>query len=116
MHLQVLHGYKASVFMTQAGVTIAVDTLFRFMSTITCLDKIRELRRQANSEQRFRELIEANIIGSSVIADWGNKRTYRIVDVDFTTNPVSSQFIYNGVETSVAVYMRDVYDRVVSDP
>ena len=45
MSLQVLHGYKASVFMTETGVTVAVDTLFRFMSTITCLDKIRELKR-----------------------------------------------------------------------
>lgn len=30
--------------MSESGVTVAVDTLFRFMSTITCLDKINELK------------------------------------------------------------------------
>ena len=45
MNLQVLPGFKASVFMCESGLTVAVDTLFRFMSTITCLDKIKELRR-----------------------------------------------------------------------
>ena len=71
-----LPGYKASVFMSESGVTVAVDTLFRFMSTITCLDKIRQLKKQATSEHRFKELVASEVIGSSVIADWGNKRTY----------------------------------------
>lgn len=56
------------------------------------------------------------MVGSSVIADWGNKRTYRVIHVDFSLNPVDARFVYNGVETSVAEYMRDVYDRTISDP
>lgn len=47
MKLQVLRGFKASVFMSESGPTVAVDTLFRFMSTVTCLDKIKELRKHA---------------------------------------------------------------------
>ena len=50
MRLQVLKGYKASVFMSETGITVAVDTLFRFMSTISCLDKINELKRQAKND------------------------------------------------------------------
>ena len=88
--------------MTELGVTVAVDTLFRFMSTITCLDKIKELKRQAKGEKRFKELVESEVIGSSIIADWGNKRTYRVIHVDFSTNPVDAIFVYNGVEISVA--------------
>ena len=41
-------------------------------------------------------MVDASIVGSSVIADWGNKRTYRVVAIDFTTNPVDSRFVYNG--------------------
>lgn len=88
MKLQVLRGYKASIFITEVGVTVCVDTLFRFMSTITCLDKIYELKRQSNSDKEFMAKIETEIKGSSVVADWGHKRTYVIDDVDFTTNPV----------------------------
>ena len=58
MQLQVLHGYKASVFNSEQGLVVAVDTLFRFMSTITCLDKIRALKREAgNNGNRFKELV-----------------------------------------------------------
>lgn len=44
-------------------------------------------------------------MGSSVVADWGNKRTYIVNGIDFTSNPVSKTFCYNGEDISVAQYM-----------
>ena len=115
MHLQVLKGYKASVFMSETGVTVAVDTLFRFMSTISCLDKINELKRQARDDRRFKELVESEVVGSSVIADWGNKRTYQITGIDFETNPTNKKFVYNNEEICVSQYMKDVYGKIITD-
>lgn len=83
MRLQVLKGYRASVQMSESGITVAIDSLFRFMSTITCLDKLKELKKAAESDQQYRQLVQEQVVGSIVIADWGNKRTYRIADVDF---------------------------------
>jgi len=54
MRLQVLKGYKASVFMSETGITVAVDTLFRFMSTISCLEKIKELKKNARNDKEFK--------------------------------------------------------------
>ena len=88
--------------MSESGVTVAVDTLFRFMSTITCLDKIRQLKKQATSDHRFKELVQSEVIGSSVIADWGNKRTYQVSDIDYDANPVNKMFVYNNEEVCVA--------------
>lgn len=102
--------------MSESGVTVAVDTLFRFMSTITCLDKINELKRQAgNNDRRYKELVTSEVIGSSVIADWGNKRTYQIADIDFTVNPTTKKFVYNNVEICVSQYMKDVYNKNITD-
>ena len=115
MRLQVLRGYKASVFMSELGITVAFDTLFRFMSTITCLEKIRELERRAPSKDKFKEMIDKEVVGSSIIADWGNKRTYIIDGIDFTTNPVKCKFPYNGEQISVAQYMQQVYNKAVTD-
>ena len=115
MKLQVLRGYKASVFMSESGITVAVDTLFRFMSTITCLDKINDLKRHARDDGQFKKLVEEEVVGSSIIADWGNKRTYKIAGVDFKFNPVSKKFVYNNVETSVAQYMQEVYGKAITD-
>ena len=105
MKLQVLHGFKASAFMSEVGVTVAVDTLFRFMSTITCLEKIRDLRRTAQNDGHFATLVQEQIVGSSIIADWGHERTYIIDSVDFKTNPVKQKFQHNGQEVSIAQYM-----------
>ena len=88
MNLQVPSGYKATAYNTEQGLTMVVDTVFRFMSTITVLDQIKQLRRDASGEKRFKELVLSTIIGSSIIADWGNKRTYIVADIDFKTNPV----------------------------
>lgn len=116
MRLQVLKGYKASVFMSETGITVAVDTLFRFMSTISCLDKIRELKKQAGSnDAKYKQLVTDQVIGSSVIADWGNKRTYQIADIDFDANPVNKKFVYNNEEICIAQYMADVYEKRVTD-
>lgn len=115
MKLQVLHGFKASVFMSELGVTVAVDTLFRFMSTITCLDKINDLRRHARDDGHFKKLVEEEVVGTSVIADWGNKRVYIVSGIDFKVNPVSKKFVYNNSEISVAQYMNDVYGKQIKD-
>ena len=64
------------------------------MSTITCLDKINDLKRHTRDDDE--------VVGSSIIADWGNKRTYKVSGVDFNSNPVSKKFVYNNVEISVA--------------
>lgn len=115
MNLQVLEGYKASVFMTEMGLTVAVDTLFRFESTITCLDKIKELKRNARDENHFQHLIQSEVVGSSVIACWGNKRIYRIHNIDFSHNPTNLRFFHNEQEMSVAEYMQETYNLVIKD-
>ena len=109
MQLQMLRGFKASVFMSEAGLNICVDTLTRFISTITCLDKIRQLKREARNETEFLNRVNAEIVGSSVVADWGHMRTYIIHNVDFKTDPVRHTFDYNGSQVSVAEYMHEVY-------
>lgn len=115
MRLQVLKGFKASVFMSETGITVAVDTLFRFMSTITCLDKINELKKQAKNDKQYRELVQTQVVGSSIIADWGNKRTYQITDIDFDANPSNKKFVYNNEEICIGQYMADIYGKNITD-
>lgn len=73
---------------------VAIDSIFKFMSTTTCLEKIHELSRNFDGN-RLEQAVRAEFSGKSVIADWGNKRTYIVTDVDFTKNPVEHKFMYN---------------------
>ena len=52
-----LKGYKTSVFMSQSGITVAVDTLFRFMSTISCLDQINMIKKNSKNEKEFKDKV-----------------------------------------------------------
>ena len=54
-------------------------------------------------------------MGSSIIADWGHKRTYIVSDIDFNTNPSQQKFMHNGEEKSVAEYLMEVYQKAVTD-
>ena len=42
--LRMWSGFKASAFQSELGCTLAVDNIFKFMSTKSCLQKIKEIR------------------------------------------------------------------------
>ena len=42
--LKIWSGFKASAFNSESGITLAIDSIFKFMSTKTCLQRIDELR------------------------------------------------------------------------
>lgn len=114
--LMMWHGFKASAFQSEIGVTLAIDNVFKFMTTKTCLDRIYELREQAHTQHQFEYAVNLEFVGKSVIADWGNKRTYIVNEVDFSKNPENCIFEYNGGEISVAEYFAQAYQKEVRDP
>lgn len=36
-------GFKASAFAYQSGITLVIDNINKFMSTVSCLDRINEI-------------------------------------------------------------------------
>ena len=110
-------GFKASAFQSELGCTLAVDNIFKFMSTKTCLQKIYEMRDQGrfNSEHQWQQAVRLEFSGSSIVADWGNKRTYRVEDVDFERTPGVYEFMWNDRMVKLAEYFKQVYDKSVSD-
>ena len=54
-------------------------------------------------------------VNKSVIADWGNMRTYIVAEVDFDQNPVTHTFMYNGSQKRLAEYFQEVYGKEVRD-
>mmetsp|Transcript_12297 Transcript_12297/g.16684 ORF Transcript_12297/g.16684 Transcript_12297/m.16684 type:complete len:91 (-) Transcript_12297:1403-1675(-) len=53
-NLMIMPGFKASAFQTELGCTLAIDSVFKFMCTTTCLSKIKELYGRSNSDNHFR--------------------------------------------------------------
>jgi hypothetical protein len=102
-------GFKATACHYQVGYTIVVDNITKFMSTKTCLDRIYELR--SNRKIRNVEAVILNeFVGHSIIANWGNKRTYIVDDVIFDANPCNKFFMgKDDKKVSVAQYFEKTY-------
>ena len=114
-NLMVMPGFKASAFQTELGCTLAIDSVFKFMCTTTCLQKINELRNNSNSENHFKQLVITEFSRKSVIGNWGSKRTYIVHDVDFEKSVSTYTFNYNGREIPLAEYFKQVYNLNVTD-
>ena len=44
--LKIWSGFKASAFNSESGITLAIDSIFKFTSTTTCLERLYELKQQ----------------------------------------------------------------------
>lgn len=102
--LQMWSGFKASAFQSELGCILAVDNIFKFMSTTTCLDRICDIKRNSQSQHQFKQIVKMEFVGKSIIADWGNKRTYHVEDVDFDSTPTNTTFTWNDREVTIAEY------------
>ncbi len=114
--LMIWQGFKASAFQSQVGCTLVMDSIFKFMSTKTCLDRIVELKRDAASAQQWQLRVRQEFQGKSIIADWGNKRTYFVDDVDFDATPLNHIFESQGRPMTVAEYFAATYQLQVTQP
>lgn len=89
-------GFRASAFAYETGITLVIDNVNKFMSTISVLEKINEIRREYPKDKdgtsKFQSKVRELFVGSSIIANWGNKRTYNVDNIDFDKNPVTRWF------------------------
>lgn len=114
--LRILSGFKASAFQSQLGCTLVVDSIFKFMSTSSCLSRILELKQenQQYSTHQWQQRCRMEFSDKSVIADWGNQRQYIVRDIDFEMNPLTLEFEHQGEKTNVADYFLRCYGKKIT--
>lgn len=97
------------------GCVLAIDNIFKFMSTKTCLDRLREINDKAHSKHQAEQVSKLEFCGKPIIADWGNSRSYFVQDIDFETSPLKHEFVYNGQTINIATYFKNVYGKTLRD-
>lgn len=113
--LKIWSGFKASAYQSQMGCVLAIDNIFKFMSTKTCLDRLREINEKSHSKHQAEQICKLEFCGKPIIADWGNSRSYFVQDIDFETNPLKHEFVYNGQTINIATYFKNVYGKILRD-
>lgn len=113
--LQVWSGFKASAIQSKLGTMLCLDSIFKFMSTRDCLQTIDDLKRTSKNQHHWETCVKTTFVGRSIIANWGNRRTYIVTDIEFSQNPLTCTFEYKGKETSVAEYFAVCYNMHVKN-
>jgi hypothetical protein len=93
-----------------------VDSIFKFMSTASCLSRIMEMKDDYpnQSQHQWEQRCKMEFSDKSIIADWGNQRQYIVNDVVFDTNPIQQTFENQGMVTSVAEYFLRTYNKRIT--
>ena len=103
-------GFKASTYKCSNSTTIVIDNLFKFITSNTCLEKIKEIRYQNPDGDYWKELVEAEFVNRSVLVQWGNRRAYIIKRILFDEHPETKKFQTDeGVEWTITEYFQKTY-------
>ena len=59
-------------------------------------------------------MVKLEYAGQAIIANWGNRRTYIVTDIEFNSNPIKQTFEFHGQQVSVADYFQQCYKMPVT--
>jgi hypothetical protein len=128
LNMQIWSGFKASACRYENGCSLIIDNCARFMSTKSVLDRIHTLYDDimesdhvqgldhSRKLDKFQDACRRELIGSSVIANYGIKKTYIVKDVKFDQGPCATFFeMPDGSLISVAKYFKKQYNLTITD-
>lgn len=109
--LEVWPGYVTSVDEYEGGLMLCCDVSHRLLCQKTVLDTLIEIFQQNNKD--FQENAKKALLGSVVLTRYNN-RTYRIDDIRFDQNPLST-FKYKNSDISYYEYYRSSHNIEIKD-
>lgn len=110
--LQLWPGYVTSIRQHEYDLLLCAEMSCKVMRTETLLEIMQEVYRESRN---FKQEFLNRVLGMTVLTDYNNK-TYRIDDVNFDENPMST-FASKRGETQISYqqYYRDKYNITIRD-
>ena len=105
-----MKGFLCSIDIYSDNVLMQVDFTSKIVKTFSILDQLYDLWQSNSSEQQ----IKKELVGSSVIAYYGNFRVYRISDINFKLS-ILSKFESNGKSITYKQYYQNQYNIELKD-
>ncbi|XP_022171132.1 piwi-like protein Ago3 [Myzus persicae] len=107
--LEVWPGYITTIDEFENGLYMCAEVSHRVLRVQTVLQIMTDIMMNSkNNNTDSKQEIMAALCGATVITHY-NRKTYRVDDVDFTMNPLST-FDQHGVQVSYKDYYKKMYD------
>ncbi|XP_015904269.2 piwi-like protein Ago3 [Parasteatoda tepidariorum] len=110
--LEIWPGYVTAVQEYEGGVMLNCDCSFKVLRTVTARDVMNDAAKQRRGDVK-EEIVKA-LVDCVVLTRYNNK-TYRIDDVSWDMNPLSTFVSHNGAEISFMDYYKRSYDIDIED-
>ena len=120
---QIYRGYMTSVQITESGFFIRINDVSKIISGKSALKKILEIReenRSLNKEDLFKKINQYFSEHRTVLAKYGNLRTYRVSNINFDRTPKNTSITLrekDGKETqcNLVNYYKNQYGLNIKD-
>ncbi|XP_076626994.1 aubergine [Colletes latitarsis] len=104
--LELWPGYLTSIRQHENDILMCSEITHKIMRQQTILDILNDCYQQ--NRNGYKHLFESQIIGLVVLTDYNNN-TYRISDIDYSTNPNSTFKLRTGESISYKDYYKNKY-------
>ena len=120
---QIYRGYMTSVQITESGFFMRINDVSKIISGKSALKKILEIReenRNLNKEDLFKKINQYFSDHRTVLAKYGNLRTYRVSNINFDRTPKNTSITLrekDGKETqcNLVNYYKNQYSISIKD-
>ena len=120
---QIYRGYMTSVQITESGYFMRINDVNKIISGKSALKKIlekREENRNLNKDDLFKKINQYFSEHRTVLAKYGNLRTYRVANINFDKSPKNTNITLrekDGKETqcNLVNYYKNQYDLKIKD-
>ena len=104
--LEIWQGYVTAVHEYEGGVMLCLDVSHKVLRSSTAYDLLQDVYKKDKDNLRV-NAVKA-LLGAVVLTKYNN-RTYKIDDVDFDQNPLSTFINCHGQEESFVSYYKKNY-------
>lgn len=110
--LEIWPGYVTAIDEYEGGIMLNINASHRVLRQLTCYDVIQEAL--SRNKESWKTAVQKDLIGACVLTRYNNK-LYRVDDLDFNINPLSTFGNRTGGETSFQEYYMKQYDIKIKD-
>nr|AGH30329.1 aubergine [Nilaparvata lugens] len=110
--LELWPGYLTSMRQHEHSFLLCVEIIHKVLRKDTAYDLLNSA--QQRDSRNYQDIFRNEMIGQVVLTDYGNTATYKVDDVDFTSNP-DTAFDMKGVKTTYRDYYYSKYGLKIQD-
>ena len=116
---QIYRGYMTSVQITESGYFMRINDVNKIISGKSALKKILEIReenRNLNKDDLFKKINQYFSEHRTVLAKYGNLRTYRVANINFDKSPKNTNItLREETQCNLVNYYKNQYDLKIKD-